>query len=133
MAVLGNIQAALDTRLNSLSNRPFIAWPNTKYVPAENVSYIRPTLLPAASQLYTITDNHRNSGIYQIDIFTALEKGMAPALTLADNIKVHFEANRTLTSGSDQVLIQAVSMGIPERQDAWFRVYLEVNYICYSP
>lgn len=133
MGVLANIQAALDTKLNGLSGRPYIAWPNTKYNPTENTSYIRPTILPAASQLYTITDNHRNSGIYQIDIFTALEKGMAPALTLADNIKTYFESDRVLTAGSDQILIQNISMGTPERQDAWFRVYLEVNYICYSP
>ncbi len=133
MGVFSNIQRALDTRLNTLINRPYIAWPNTKFIPAENTSYIRPTLLPANSTLYTLNDNHRNSGIYQVDIFVPLEKGLNSALSLVDDVKEHFENTRDLVAGTDTVHIQQISLGQLERQEAWFRVYLEINYICYSP
>ncbi len=132
MGVFSNIQRALDTRLNTLANRPYVAWPNTKFVPTENTSFIRPTLLPASSELLTLNDNHRNPGIYQIDIFVPLEKGMNSALTLADDIKEHFETERRLTAGVNTIFITAVSFGNIERQDAWLRAYLEVNYSCYS-
>lgn len=133
MGVFSNIQRSLDTHLNLLVNRPYVAWPNTKFTPVGDSSYIRPTLLPANSSLATLNDNHRNPGIYQVDIFVPLEKGLNSALTLADDIKAHFETSRQLTAGTDTVFIQNVSLGQLERQDAWFRVYIEINYICYSP
>lgn len=133
MGVFSNIQRALDIKLNALADRPYIAWPNTKFKPSENASYIRPTLLPAASTLATLNDDHRNPGIYQVDVFVPLEKGLNAALTLVDDIKVHFESERSLVEDDDVIMIQNISLGRLERQDAWFRVYLEVNYICYSP
>lgn len=132
MGVFSNIQRALDTHLNTLSSRPYIAWPNTKFNPVENAAYIKPTVLAANSSLETLNDVHKNPGIYQVDIYVPLEKGLNSALSLVDDIKDHFEDNRTLTSGGTIVYIQNVSLGQLERQDAWFRVYLEINYICYS-
>lgn len=132
MGVFSNIQRALDTHLNTLANRPYIAWPNTKFSPTENAAYIRPTVIPANSTLQTLNDVHRNPGIYQVDVFVPLEKGLNSALSLVDEIKAHFEEDRTLVAGSDTVMIQNIGLGQLERQDAWFRVYLEINYICYS-
>ncbi len=132
MGVFSNIQRALDTHLNILANRPYIAWPNTKYEPINGSTYMRPTVLSANSTLQTLNDVHRNPGIYQIDIFVPLEKGLNSALSLVDDIKDHFESDRTLTAGGDTVMIQNITLGQLERQEAWFRVYLEVNYICYS-
>lgn len=132
MGVFSNIQRALDTHLNSLTDRPYVAWPNAKATPLNGSSYIRPTLLPANSDLYTLNDVNMNPGIYQIDIYAPLEKGLNSALTLADAIKDHFESNRRLTAGGDTVFIQNISLGSAERQDAWYRVFLEINYVCYS-
>lgn len=132
MGVFSNIQRALDTRLNELADRPFIAWPNTKFNPTNGSSYIRPTLMPAKSELYTINSVNMNPGIYQIDVYVPLEKGLNSALSLVDAIKDHFETDRSLVAGSDTVYIQNITLGDSERQDAWFRVYLEINYVCYS-
>lgn len=132
MGVFSNIQRALDTHLNLLANRPYIAWPNTKFSPTENIAYIRPTLLPANSTLETLNDVNRNPGIYQVDVYVPLEKGLNSALSLIDDVKDHFESNRSLVTGGDTIFIQNITLGQLERQDAWFRVYLEINYICYS-
>ena len=132
MGVFSNIQRALDTRLNQLIDRPFIAWPNTKFAPTAGASYIRPTLIQAKSELYTLNDVHMNQGIYQIDIYVPLEKGLNSALSLMDAIAEHFEEERSLVVGDDTVHIQQITPGDSERQDAWYRVYLEINYLCYS-
>lgn len=132
MGVFSNIQRALDTKLNTLANRPFIAWPNTKYAPTENTAFIRPTLLPVSSDLYTLNNEHRNPGIYQIDVFVPLEKGLNSALSLIDDIAEHFSSDRRLSAGTDTVFIQNISISPAERQEAWLRIYIEINYVCYS-
>jgi len=132
VGTFSNIQRALDTHLNTLSNRPYVAWPNTKFKPQENASFIRPTMLAARSDILTLDDVHLNPGIYQVDVYVPLEKGVNAALTIIDDIKDHFEANRILNSGGTSVFIQSISLGQLQREEAWFRAYLEINYSCYE-
>jgi hypothetical protein len=132
MGVFSNIQRALDTQLATLSGLPAVAWPNAKYVPVIGTTFIRPTVLPASSSLYTLNEVRHNPGIYQVDIFTEVEKGLNASLTLADSIKALFETDRRLTAGSDTIFIKQVSLGKGERQDAWNHIYVEINFECYS-
>lgn len=127
-----NIQTALDKTLAAMAGLPSVSWANIRYVPVNGTSFLRPSLLPAASELYTLSDSNRNSGIYQIDIFTPVEKGMNAGLVLADDIKTHFESNRRISQGGNIVFIKAVSLGNSERQEAWNRIYVEINYECFS-
>ena len=132
MSTFLNIQRALDKRLAAMPNRPAIAWPNTKFTSQNETLYLRPTMLPAQSSLYTLNDVHRNPGIYQIDIFCALEKGVSAALTMADEIIDFFEEDRSLTAGVDTVYIQSCGVSAGERQESWYRVYVEIAYVCFS-
>jgi Bacteriophage related domain of unknown function len=132
MGVFSNIQRGLDTKLATLSGLPAVAWPNVKYTPTLGTTFLRPTVLPSSSDLVTLTDHRVNPGIYQVDIFCEAEKGLNAALTLADNIKTLFETSRRITSGSDTIFIKNVSVGRAERQDAWIRLFIEINYECYS-
>ena len=54
MGVYTNIQAALDTELNTISGSPSIAWPNTAFTPTHGTLYLEPTLLPSPSRLETL-------------------------------------------------------------------------------
>lgn len=132
MGVFSNVQRALDTQLATLSASPPVAWSNVKYTPVVGTSYLRPTILPANSELTTLTDHKRNPGVYQVDIFTEVEKGEGAGLTLADSIKSLFEGNRRLTAGSDIVFIKQISLGRGERQNAWNHIFVEIHYECYS-
>jgi hypothetical protein len=132
MGTFANIQVALDTRLSTLSGLPAVAWPNVATTPAEGTTYLRPTLLPAASQLGGLTDNRVHKGIYQIDIFVQLEKGASALLALQDSITTHFEADRDLVVSGTTVFIQAVSPSRGIRDDSWYMGFVEINYICYS-
>ncbi len=132
MGVFSNIQAALDTKLATLSGLPSVAWDNTKFIPTLGTTFLRPTLLPASSSLFTLNEVRRNPGIYQVDIFTEVEKGPSAGLALADSIKTLFEGARRLTAGADTIFIKQVSLGKGERQDAWNHTFVEINYECYS-
>lgn len=131
MGVFTNIEAALNTRLATLSASPAVAWPNTNYQPTENTTYLRPTLLPASTVLNTMAGMEEHKGIYQVDVYVPLEKGVSALNTLLDSIQSLFKSSKTLTA-TDVVFIQAVGRSAAERQESWFVGFVEVNYICYS-
>lgn len=131
MGVFTNIEAALHTRLATLSGSPAVQWPNTKYQPTENTTFLRPTVLPAATVLNTIAGAEEHKGIYQIDVFVPVEKGVSALNTLLDSIQDLFKSNKVLTA-TDVVWVQAVGRGRAQRQEAWYVGFVEVNYLCYS-
>jgi hypothetical protein len=132
MSVFLDIQTALDSRLYQLPNAPQIAWPNTKYVPQNTTTYLRPTLLPANSTLYTLNNEDGHSGIYQIDIYVQADKGTNQLLTLADNIRDHFNSQKSLSKNDNVIHIQEISIGVPQREDQWYSCFVAVNYICFA-
>lgn len=132
MGVFANIQKVLDVRLKALPSNPYIAWPNTQFKPANYLYYVRPTLLMGRTELYTLNDHEQIPGIYQINIATQLNRGVQQAYSLADEIKSHFESDRELTEGNTIVLIQGISIGQAEAQDAWWRTFVEVSFLTYN-
>lgn len=132
MGVLANIQKVLDVRLKSLPSNPYISWPNTKFTPVNQTSYIRPTLLLGRTDLYTLNDYERIPGIYQVDILGQLNRGVQTVYTIADEIKTHFESDRNLSEGNTLVKIQGISFGQAEVQDAWYRVFVEISFLTFN-
>ncbi len=131
MGVFTNIETALHTRLATLSGSPAVAWPNTHYVPTENTSFIRPTILPTNTNLECLSGSEIHKGIYQIDVFVPLEKGVSALNTLLDSIESLFKSNKTMTA-TDVVFVQSIARGRAQRQESWYVSFLEVNYLCYS-
>ncbi len=131
MGVLTNIELALHTRLATLGSSPPVAWPNVAYTPTQNTTFIRPTLLPAQTRLETLAGQQVHSGIYQIDIYVPLEKGVSVLNTWLDAVETLFSSSKTLTA-TDRIFIQATGRGRTERQDAWYTGFVEIQYICYS-
>lgn len=129
MGVFNDVQNALNARLNALSGLPTIAWPNDQKEPAQGTNYIRPTLLAVLDTLYTLNNEDFYRGIYQIDIFTKLKNGSAEALLLADVIREGFR-RQSLTSNSTIVHTQEISTSQAERVEGFWRVMVDVNYIC---
>lgn len=128
MSVFNNIQNALNAKLSAISGVPTIFWPNSIKEPIRGQNFVRPSLLPASSELYTLNNGNYHTGIYQIDIFVKLNNGTSEALLIADAIRDGFNRQRLNSSGTT-VFIQNISMSQAERSEAWWRVYLEVNYL----
>ncbi len=131
MAIFTNIHAALNTKLNTLTGIPTIIWPNTTQQPVNGTSYLSPHLMPATTVLHNLDGTQLHKGIYQIDVYCPLQSGLATLTTVLDSLFTLFKG-QSLISGSDTVYIQAVGVGATERQDSWFKSYVEVYYICYS-
>lgn len=131
MGVLLNIQLALDTKLNTLSPAVATAWPNTHYKPTENTSWMRPTLMPARSQEATLAGAIYHQGIYQVDIFVPLEKGVAALMAIEDNIYTLFKS-AVLTKNTSTIRIDVISRGPTSREEAWYRGIIEIEFSCFD-
>ncbi len=132
MGVFSDIQAALDTTLTAISGIPPIVYDNVSYVPVQGTAFVRATVLPAASTLFTLNEVRKNPGIYQVGIFTPVGKGLGAALVIADAIKAYFETHRRIVQGSNTIFVMQVSIGKGEREDAWEHIFVEINYECYA-
>ncbi len=133
MADIKDTQAALDTRLNTLSGSTPIVWPNIKYVPVEGTMFLRPTLLPAKSERLQVNGTvQKNSGIYQIDVFSELNRGVGPILDKMDTISDFFKSQLILSHGINFILIREINQLPIVTLDAWIKGSVQVNYVCYS-
>ena len=135
MSVFRDIAAALDSRLNSMSGKPPIAWENKAYEPTMGTLYARPTLIPGDTVQATLGDSgtDMNIGIYQIDIFAEAGTGKGAAITMADTIANHFKRGTDLTYNSRTVRIKSVSRqaGI-NNPDGWYQLPIEIIYVSYT-
>lgn len=129
MSVFNNIQNALNVQLNSLAGLPEIFWPNEQHEPTQGNNWVRPTLLPSRSDLFTINNENLHQGIYQIDVYVELKTGTAELLLLADAIRDGFN-RESLTSSGTVIHIQQISISPAQRVESWWHCYVEVNYLC---
>lgn len=127
-----NTKIALDKRLSELAGGLPIAWENINFVPTLGVTYLRQTLISAPSDKLNMEHNQRNSGIYQIDVFSQEHKGPAEVLDIMDDISDLFAAQRTLTAGGTSVHISAISRLPFAKVDGYLIGSVQVIYICYT-
>lgn len=136
MGVYTNVQAALDTQLNTIAGSPAIAWPNTNYTADAGTLFLRPHILPINSTLETLNDYHRYAGIYQVDINVPPEKGTATLNLWIDRVHDLFD-QQTLTAGADTIFIQNITVGAKQQVDdeddiSFYRCNVDINFIVYS-
>ena len=133
MGVFTDIQVALDQRLNTTSGLPAVAWENLDFTPTKGTSFVRPTNLSADGQTISIGDRLQSlPGIYQVDVFTDVNQGAGALNTVCDSIRDHFNSVDTLTEGTTEVWLQSINRIPPERDEAWLRGSVIINYIVYS-
>lgn len=131
MSTATNIHAALNTKLWEINGTYTVIWPNTEEQKVLPNTYIVPHLMPATTTLNNLDGTQLHKGIYQIDVYVKLDTGLAVLTTALDSLVELFKGE-SLTANSDIVHVQAVGIGATERQDAWYRGFVEINYICYS-
>lgn len=129
MGVFSDIHNALNTQLASISGLPDIYFPNSSKEPSQGTAYLRPTLLPAISEIYTLSNENSHQGLYQIDIFVPLKAGIAAANNYADIIRESFNRARLKTNNTI-VQIQQISISQNQRIESWWSCYVEVGYFC---
>lgn len=131
MSLNNNIQNALTTQLSGVSGLPEIAYANINFSSSQGTPFVKPSLIPARSKLYSL-EEELHQGIYQVDIYTPIDKGTAPILLIADSIRDSFKNQNTLVSDTDTIYIQEISISKTQQMDGWWNCFVEINYICFN-
>lgn len=132
--IFSDISSALDARLDTLANKPAIAWENRKYKPVADTPYLKPTNLPAdVSQASLGTAGlDKHIGIYQVSIFVELLTGKKEGNNLADAIANHFARGSKLVYDTAKLRIINVKIGQGRRDITHYHIPIDVNYETYT-
>jgi hypothetical protein len=118
------IYRALRARLNSLPNRPPIAYENEDYTPRQGVLWIRESFLPADIDPFTLVGSQQYNGVYQVTVFAPLERGSAEAQKQAEAVVAHFA--RGTPVGQGKVLAASYGPAVPS--NAWWQIPVTIRY-----
>lgn len=126
-----DIQAALDNRLNTLSGGYDVAWPNVKYEPAGNATFLSPNFIPEETLQVGLgaTGKDETNGIYQVDVVYPAGQGRS---TIPDSIADHFKRGTVMTYNSVSVRVRSVSIGQAITEGAYHFVPVSVNFQTYT-
>jgi hypothetical protein len=126
-----DIQAALLTRLGTLSGSTPIAYPNIEYEPSFGTEYLNAQFLPAGTNQVTLgaTGKDENVGIFQIDVVSPTGDGRS---IKSDSIADHFARGSTFTYNGISVRIRSVTIAPALLSEAWYITPVSINYYTYT-
>ena len=132
MSTHSDIINALNKRLSQCVGIPTIQWQNTANNDDISQDQIRQTLIPSATNRATVDGGMAFSGVYQIDLFCRLNKGIKIMNDYVDNIIDHFLAIKTLTNNSTTIYILTASPGPQFRDENCWKGSVDITYSCYT-
>lgn len=126
------IKKALNNRLNSITDIPLICWPNAEDPAGLNnsVIHLRPHILWSTSTPLEIGSVDEYSGIFQINIYTDLDKTEALLVKWQDIIVQNFYLSSGFLTQDDIVLmIQPGNISEGTRSDKYWFGFVEIPFI----
>lgn len=127
------IQAALATRLRTLSPALPFAWPNSAYTPTIGTAFARVGFLPAQTANPTMgagaLDVKRYNGVMQVSLCYPINTGEGDPRRKADAVIALFPRGSTFSYGGVDVHIDYTPSASPGfSQDAWYVLPVSVYY-----
>ena len=122
-----DIEAAFTVKMNELSDRPAVAWPNVKFEPNAKKPYLRITIIPAETVQASLGAQGKDetNGICQITIFVPAGTGRTD---LPDVIADHFKRGTVLSYNSTSIRLRAPSIGPAVSDGAFYFVPVSIPY-----
>lgn len=126
-----DIQAALDTRLGTLSGGYDIAWPNLNYEPAAGSTFITPNFIPTETLQVGLgaSGKDETNGIYQIDVVYPAGSGRS---TIPDVVADHFKRGTVLSYNGVNIRVRSVSIAQAITDGAFHFVPVSVDFQTYT-
>lgn len=138
MSIYGDIRAALESQVSSVSGIPSAAnraWQNVRFEPTTGTTWVRMTLNPSRRrpQDVTATGLQRYDGLFLVDVFAPEANGPAAAETLADAVVDSFEAGTVLSSGGQTIEIEWAEISTSAVADSpWFQVPITIKWKAFN-
>lgn len=125
------VQTALVNKLQTLTGLPPLQAENTRNIGKAGQTFVRATLLPAATQQLSVGVNGRDqlSGLFQVDIFIPQDTGVSPANALADQIIAHFPRGTVLTEAGVTTHVQRAWRQTGGRVETFYQVPVVIQWV----
>lgn len=131
------IRAALDGRLATLPswNATRIAWPNTRYAPLAQETYLQASFSSAEPSQAEIGTSGRNRqrGLYVVSVIAPAGDGMGESLAIADRIADHFPRGLDLSATGFAVTIVKAWAAPSFSRDSWFVTPVTITWDAFTP
>lgn len=122
-----DIEAAFTNHINTLNNRPAVAWPNVKFEPNSKKPYIRINIIPAETVQASLGADGKDetNGICQITVFVPAGTGRTD---LPDVIADHFKRGTALSYNGTRIRLRSPSVGPAISEGAFYFVPVSIPY-----
>jgi hypothetical protein len=128
-----DIESAMQTKLNTISGKPYIDFENAKpYTPTIGTRFWRTNNIAGNTTQVTADALRFHTGIYQVDIIVPSGKGMAIILQDMDKIASAFDVVASVVINNTKIHITGVSRSRVTREDSWLYGFVKIAYNCYS-
>lgn len=126
------IHSLLDAQLETVVGLPTLYKENTRAEAKTGVAYSRSTLLPAESNALS-TDTDELQGLYQIDLFYPMDKGVDTSNEIGDLVKAAFPRGLVLETGSTRVHIRMSWREVGQTFQQFYQLPIVVRWTCLLP
>jgi hypothetical protein len=126
-----DMQAALDTQLNTLAGGYDIAWPNVDFKPAAGSTFLRASFIPGETVQVSLGGSGKDetNAIYQVDVVSPRGSGRS---SVADSIADHFSRGSVLAYNGTKLRVRSVSIGPAINDGAWHFVPVSISVQTYT-
>lgn len=133
-SVYDDIRAALEVKLNSVTDVPSIAWENFSFSPTTGQAYIKPRLIPTRREpaVRGLNPQMYYQGVFRIECYVPEGNGPAAADDLADKIIDAFEATTDVSNAGTIVSIRYAERELGELDGPFFMVPVNVGWYLYK-
>lgn len=131
MAAFKDIKIALDSYLDSMGS-DVIAWEGVRFSPMSAGLYLRPTVLPAVSNVAALNRTQEHNGIYQIDIIADRDTDIDTIFDKADEIRQHFLAVDSLTENTTSIFLRSITQLVLDDDEAYLYLPVQITWSSYS-
>lgn len=123
MSVETDIEAALFAKAKDIPLALPFAWPNRKFDPPSNGTYLRIRHFPNRPErlFFDGADKHRRQGFLQVSVVAPLDQGPTPATTFAGQVAEFFPGDLKMSSNAVKVRVTAAPTVGPafETEQSW--------------
>jgi len=133
-SIYSEIRAALEVKLNSIADVPYIVWENVEYSPSTGVPYIKPRLVPTTREPAVRGTNPQMyyQGLFRIDCYVPQDLGPNAADDLADKLIDAFEATTDVSNGGTIVSIRYAERDFGSIDGTFYTVPVNIGWYHYS-
>ena len=128
-------KATLTTQLLTLISTEDLAEENSKFNPANKSLWYAAYFIPATSETTgkTLASSDEDRGIFQVSVFTPINKGYDNAqLQAIDDIRSGFLNTTSIVYNDQTVDILESTVNNGQEFDGWFKRDISINYLSYS-